>query len=187
MIVTECMRSAVIEGSVLVLVAMLSLLSLAYSAPESGTQGAGDSSPVFTQTIYIDRPAAEVWAALTQKHIVDKYYLCPLQKMDLKVGGDVIYGTPTREFIAGKVIHIVPGKSLSHTFKFEDHYKDEPPSVVTYKIEDMGQMSALTLTHTGFTTPKQTFADISDGWPIILSNLKTYLETGKKLPWPKGK
>ena len=46
-------------------------------------------------------------------------------------------------------------------------------------------MCSLTVTHTGFKSEDQTFADVTGGWPVILSSLKSVLETGKGMPWPK--
>jgi hypothetical protein len=46
-------------------------------------------------------------------------------------------------------------------------------------------MSSLILTHDDFIKETQTYKDISSGWPIILSSLKTLLETGEELPWPR--
>jgi hypothetical protein len=58
---------------------------------------------------------------------------------------------------------------------------------VTYDIEPGGDaMCVLYLTHSGFQSKNQTFTDITGGWPVILSSLKTLLETGKPLPWPNN-
>jgi len=45
-------------------------------------------------------------------------------------------------------------------------------------------ISILSLTHNGFEADSQTFIDISGGWPVIASSLKTLLETGETLRWP---
>jgi hypothetical protein len=47
-------------------------------------------------------------------------------------------------------------------------------------------MCSLTISHTGFRAEDQTFSDITGGWPVIASSLKTLLETGRGLPWPKA-
>ena len=71
-----------------------------------------------------------------------------------------------------------------HTFCFA-HQKDDPPSRVTYEIKAMGEMCELTLTHDQFGGETPTYRDVCGGWPVILNGLKTLLETGKGLPWPK--
>ena len=40
--------------------------------------------------------------------------------------------------------------------------------------------------HGGFGDDERTFKDIAGGWPVMLSNLKTILETGDGLPWPRA-
>lgn len=138
----------------------------------------------FTRTVYIGAPAEKVWDALVNPKTVNQYYLAPLHKIELKKDGKIEYGFPKQIMISGKVTEAVTNKKLSHTFKFA-HRPTEPESHVTYSIQSMGKMSELRLKHDGFTVPTGTYADVSAGWDSILSSLKTLLETGKPLPWPK--
>ncbi len=143
-----------------------------------------DSGIVFRQSLYIGKPAAEVWDAITQKAMVDTYYLAPLGTDIDAVGQEIFYGVGDQKFIHGQVTAFESGKLLKHSFRF-DHEAVEAETQVTYEIEAIGEVSALHLTHEGFGAETQTYHDISGGWPVILSNLKTILETGKPLPWPK--
>ena len=54
----------------------------------------------------------------------------------------------------------------------------EPLSHVTFDIEPAGSMVKLTVTHGGFEPGSAVRAGVSQGWPSILSSLKTLLETG---------
>lgn len=139
----------------------------------------------FCQTIFIARTADLVWDALTQKDQVDRYHIAPLGSPDLKVGGEIFYGTEDARAITGKVLELERPKVFAHSFRFA-HNPDEPESLVSYEIDDLGLMCALTLTHDGFAEHTQTFSDISGGWPVILCGLKTLLETGEPLPWPRA-
>ena len=58
-------------------------------------------------------------------------------------------------------------------------------SKVVFVLEPHGDLVKLTLTHEGFTNNKL-LAGISTGWPAILSNLKSLLETGDALAIPRG-
>jgi uncharacterized protein YndB with AHSA1/START domain len=137
----------------------------------------------FRYTVYIGRPATDVWSALIEKSQVDQYYLAPLHSLELHTGGRISYGMD-RELIAGRVVELSPPIKLAHTFRFCN--SDEPESTVTYTIERIGgEMCVLHLSHDGFGPRSQSYSDVCHGWPVILASLKTVLETGKKLPWPR--
>ena len=61
-------------------------------------------------------------------------------------------------------------------------WRAEPRSKVTYDIEDVGHgVTKLTVTHDGFQPGSAVLPAISEGWPAVLSSLKTLLETGSTL------
>lgn len=139
--------------------------------------------PQFGITVYIGKSASEVWAALLTKDIVDQYYLAPLLKLDPKVGGSIAYGRDTA-MIEGVIKQFEPQKSLVHTFRFVG--SSDPETTVIYELAPEGDaMCRLRIIHIGFKEENQTYAGIVGGWPMIASSLKTLLETGKPLPWPK--
>ena len=139
--------------------------------------------PEFHYTILIAKPAADVWSALTEKKLVDQYYMVPLHTLELKKGGKISYGVD-KEVITGTITDFEAPKTLVHTFKFTN--KENTETRVSYDIKPIGDaMCALTISHTGFEEKNQAFSDITGGWPIIASSLKTLLETGKSMPWPK--
>ncbi len=141
-------------------------------------------APVFEETLYIGAPAERVWQALVDPEVVNQYQFLPLTEIELKEGGELAYGEGKPPAIACRIVELEPGKKLVHTFAFA-HQKDDPPSRVTYEIKAMGEMCELTLTHDRFGGETATYRDVRGGWPVILSSLKTLLETGKALPWPK--
>ena len=61
----------------------------------------------------------------------------------------------------------------------------ERRSKVTFEIEPLGQMVKLTVVHDGFEPGSTVLEMINQGWPHLLSDLKTLLETGKTLPSPE--
>jgi uncharacterized protein YndB with AHSA1/START domain len=58
----------------------------------------------------------------------------------------------------------------------------EPRSKVTFDIEDHGPVVKLTVLHDGFDAGSAILPGISEGWPRIMADLKTLLETGDLQP-----
>lgn len=141
-------------------------------------------SPEFHYTLFIARPAADVWSALTEKKMIDQFYMAPVQKLELKKGGKISYGSEA-EVITGTITDLEAPRLLVHTFQFAG--SADPETRVAYEIEPIGEsMCSLTISHMGFRVEDQTFSNITGGWPVIASSLKTLLETGRGLPWPKN-
>lgn len=138
----------------------------------------------FEQTIHIRAPIERVWQALVTPEEVARYSLCPLREVG-EVGEPIVYGTPGEAMITGTVQERTPGQVLRHSFRFvsEAGTDEDPETVVTYTIEpgEAPEVAVLTLRHSGFAAENQTYANVTGGWPFILSNLKTLLETGRPL------
>src|SRR5581483_47906 len=61
-------------------------------------------------------------------------------------------------------------------------WRSEPRSKIAFDIEDVGHgTTKLTVTHDGFEPGSAVLQGISDGWPAVMSSLKTLLETGSSL------
>ena len=139
--------------------------------------------PEFHYTIFIAKSAQDLWTALTEKKVVDQYFMVPLHTIELKKGGKISYGAD-EEVVTGEIKEITPPTKLVHIFKFDG--SDSAVTTVTYEIEPFGNaMCSLTISHTGFESEDQSFAHISSGWAVIASSLKSVLETGHNQPWPK--
>jgi uncharacterized protein YndB with AHSA1/START domain len=80
--------------------------------------------------------------------------------------------------VTGKIVGIDPGKRLSHTFDFTGN--KDAPSHVKWDIEEMVDVSKFTVTHV-FEAEGETYQSTQNGWPPLLSGLKTLLETGEAL------
>lgn len=144
--------------------------------------GAQPVKPEFHYIVLIAKPAKDVWTALTEKKMIDRYFMAPVHTLELKEGGKISYGSDT-ELIAGHISELNAPKTLGHTFRFAG--SGDPENRVTYEITPIGEsMCSLEISHTGFQAENQTFADITGGWPVIASSLKTLLETGRTMPWP---
>jgi uncharacterized protein YndB with AHSA1/START domain len=139
----------------------------------------------FRYAILIGRPAGEVWDALITKSVVDRYYMAPPSTLEPRPGGRISYGSAEADVITGIIVEMDEPRKLVHEFRFVE--SADPDSRVTYEIKEVGgAICLLEITHTGFPIESQAYADIASGWPVIASSLKTLLETGKPLPWPKA-
>ena len=83
--------------------------------------------------------------------------------------------------MTGRVLEAEPPTRLVITF--EDSEEDRPngPSVVTFLVEPHDDIVRLTVTHENLPNTDM-LNGISRGWPAVLANLKSMLETGDVLP-----
>ena len=58
---------------------------------------------------------------------------------------------------------------------------EEAPSRVAWEIEPLGENCRLTLTHDEFPPGSTVFENVGEGWPVLLSSLKSLIETGEPL------
>ena len=68
----------------------------------------------------------------------------------------------------------------------DEKFSGEQPSRVVFEIEQQKNQVKLTVTHDDLAEGGKVFASISNGWPMVLSNLKSFLETGTPplyAPW----
>lgn len=136
--------------------------------------------------IAINASRAEVWAALTDPAISPAYYYGFEAHYDLTPGATYSYLSEGQEVITGTLIDVVDERRLSMTFvgTWAADVAELPESTVTY---DLGQtamaipgLTALTLTHEGL-PDTDAARNVEKGWVLILSGLKTLLETGSPL------
>ena len=86
--------------------------------------------------------------------------------------------------MAGTVLKVELPKLLSYTFhETNGTASHEPPTTVTIELEpELGTKTVrLTVMHTDFVANSKHRTSISNGWPVVLSGLKTLLETGEVL------
>jgi uncharacterized protein YndB with AHSA1/START domain len=84
--------------------------------------------------------------------------------------------------IAGEILEADPPRKLVHSFNIRwDPDNDDPPSRVTWEITPMGDTCRLSLVHDGFASATKTYGEVGGGWSLILSSLKSLLETGQAL------
>ena len=141
--------------------------------------------PTTVYTIYIASTPETVWEALTSAELSRKYFFGNAVEVDFKIGGAYIVRTPDGALhISGEVIECDPPRKLTVTFNVNWPALVEKlgQTLVTYEIEPAGDAVRLTMTEAH---DRPISDDIlsggRQGWPAILSSLKSLLETGESL------
>jgi uncharacterized protein YndB with AHSA1/START domain len=138
------------------------------------------SKPEFVYTTYIETTAEKLWGALTDGDFTERYWFGHRVASDWKVGGPYQFtkqGAPT---IEGKVLISEPPKRLAYSWdSFSPEEKHERTSRVTFDLEPHGKVVKLTVTHDNLDEGGVTLRNISGGWPMVMANLKSFLESGR--------
>ncbi len=145
------------------------------------------SKPVFVYVSYIASTPDKVFKALTSAEATGKFWFGNAVTSDWKVGSPITFHREGKLILQGKVLEYDPPRRLSHSFRpmHDEAFSAEQPSRVVYEVEQQKDQVKLTVTHDDFAEDSKVFSAISNGWPLVLSSLKSYLETGRVLyaPW----
>lgn len=136
--------------------------------------------------VYIRTTPEKLWRAITDGAMTRQYFFgAVLQNGDrLAAGAPVAYidedGDPVLD---GVVLEIDPPRKLVHTFiaTHRPEAERDPASRVTWEITPLGETCKLTVMHEHADETTETATGTVRGWPVILSGLKTLVETGTPL------
>lgn len=141
--------------------------------------------PETVYTIYIAAPPERVWQALTSAEFSRQYFSGFAVESELKQGGAFIVRAPDgSEHITGEVIVCEPPRRLTVTWNvnWPGLVETLGSTLVTYEIEQAGDSVRLTMTEAHEKPlPDDILEGGRQGWPAILSSLKSVLETGRPL------
>jgi len=136
--------------------------------------------------IYIKTTPERLWEAITDSEIRSKYNFGVRIDSDWTKGSRFetshpASGAPLGE---GKNLEVDPPRRLVQSMRalWDDDVKKEGTSRVTWEIEPVGDSCRLTVTHDQLREGAN--EELYGGWPMILSGLKTWLETGELLTTP---
>ena len=152
--------------------------------------------PEFIYATYIRTTPERLWEALTNGDFSEKYWFGFRIEVELKAGGVVRIVPPKgMEHLgdhAGEVLVCEPGRKLVYTWNQKDKpevaAKRAGPSRVTYELTPMGPHVKLRLIHENL-LPEDVerdpngFRGINNGWPAVISSLKSFLETGEPIKY----
>ena len=141
--------------------------------------------PLTVYTIYIASTPQKVWEALTSAELSRKYFFGNAVEIDLKVGGAYIVRTPDGAVhISGEVVECDYPRKLTVTFNvnWPELIEKLGTTLVTYEIEPAGGAVRLTMSEShDRPLDDDILSGGRQGWPAILSSLKSLLETGEPL------
>ena len=147
-----------------------------------GTAPVGDTA-VFE--IYIKATPERIWEAITDPAQRAKYSFGVQTQSDWATGSTYRASVPDVFDIAeGENLVVEPPRLLVQSFNalWSDEVKAQGTTRVTWEIEPVGDSCRLTVVHDQL--PDSANAELYGGWPMILSGLKTLLETGELLTTP---
>ncbi len=142
--------------------------------------------PQLVYQIIIKAPQERVWEAITTSEFTTHYYYgCTLQS-NLTVGSPFTYHMPNGSpIVEGEVVASEPPNRLVHTYhSLWSPMNEDAPTQVTWELESMsGGVTKVTVIHEEFQGQTATYQGLQGGgWIWILSNMKTFLETGESMP-----
>jgi uncharacterized protein YndB with AHSA1/START domain len=151
------------------------------------------SASKFVYVIYIRTTPEKLWDALTKPEFTRKYWVGTHQDSTFEAGADWKLMIPDgRIGDMGKVLEVDRPRKLVLSWRneFLPEIRKEGYSRCTYELVPMGETVKLTVLHEIDLPESKLIASVSTGWPMILSSLKTMLETGEAFPgsgeWPKN-
>jgi uncharacterized protein YndB with AHSA1/START domain/DNA-binding transcriptional ArsR family regulator len=167
-------------------------------APAEPQRGRATNDPAFVYTTFIQTTPEQLWQALTDPAFTRRYWGVAFET-DWRPGSTMVWeenGHRTAD--PGQVVlEAEPHRRLAYTWHtptpewaaaagVDDEtlatLAAETRSRVTFEIEPFGQTVKLTVVHDDFPSGSTMRAMVSTGWPHLLSDLKTLLETGDTLP-----
>jgi uncharacterized protein YndB with AHSA1/START domain/DNA-binding transcriptional ArsR family regulator len=149
-------------------------------------EGAAMDQPRHVFQIYIRTSPEQLWQAITDPAFTLTYMLRSRVESTWRAGEPVKYWIEDEMVVSGTVLEADPPRRLVQTWAFrgDPEMRDDPPSRVTWEIEALGETCKLTLVHDGFGGETRTYHRVREGWWLVLSSLKSLLETGEGLNVP---
>ncbi|RMI33653.1 ArsR/SmtB family transcription factor [Nocardia stercoris] len=138
----------------------------------------------FVYTTYIRTTPQQLWRALTEPAFTRRYWAGYTFESDWRPGSAITVTTGDGRIADDPeqvVLESDPFRLLAYTWHHTttcDGGTTEPRSKVAFHIEDLGDLVKLTVIHDGFPPGSKVLDSISRGWPRVLADLKTLLETG---------
>ena len=142
------------------------------------------SKPVHIYQVFINAPTQVVWNAIVDGDMTVQYFYGTRVESTWEPGADVTYAYPDgTKASEGEVIAVDPGKRLEMTFLplWDPELTAEGAAREVWLVEDAGGATKLTVETYDIAEGGKIHTDFAGGFPYIVSNLKTLLETGQPL------
>lgn len=144
-----------------------------------------------TVSLAIKADPQAIWTALTDGTVSPAYYYGFSIESSFTEGAPYTYTAGGAPMITGTVTEVAPAESMTMTFHgvWDPGVAELPETIVRYELAapamPMPGVTVLTMTHTGMPAG-DTAHHVAHGWVLILSGLKTLVETGEPLATPPG-
>jgi uncharacterized protein YndB with AHSA1/START domain len=140
----------------------------------------------YSYELYIAAPVATVWRGLVEPQFTKQYVYGTRFESELAKGAPYAFlGDGDFKVVEGTVLDISPEKTLALTWSahWDEAAAKDRASRVRYELTPSGpDTTKLRIVHDDFDGETATYRGSVEGWPLMLSSLKTLLETGKALP-----
>ena len=132
-------------------------------------------------TYYIAAPIEKVWAGFVSKEANQAIFMGADFEVDLTPGGSMNWSGPGKDgkpmrYVTGRIIKVDAPKLLEYDFGMG---MGDTKSHVRIELTPESEAVKVVVTNDGWSESDPAYAQNADGWPRILSRLKTLLETGK--------
>lgn len=139
-----------------------------------------DTKTDFVYTTYITSTARKVWDALTTAEFTRQYWGHAIAS-DWQTGSkwEMRRADGTLQ-MTGEVLECQPTSRLAYSWVSPENVGNKSEySRVTFTLETIGGVVRLDVVHDQLRSGSEMALGISKGWPLVLSGLKSFLETGK--------
>jgi len=142
------------------------------------------ASSTFVYVTYIRTTPQKLWTALTSPEFTRQYWFGTQQVSEWKVGAAWKLVFPDGRIAdCGEILEVDPPRRLVIKWRneFKPELKTEGYSRCTMQLEAVDQAVKLSITHVMDVPDSKFVQSVSNGWPRIISNLKSLLETGQTI------
>lgn len=136
---------------------------------------------IFVSVTYIRTTPEALWSALTDVDVMKQYWFGVRCESQWKPGSSWKLAYPDgRVTDVGEIAEVDPRRRLVIRWRHQDQpeLRAEGESLCTMELEPGGSAVRFSLTHTIEREPSKLIAAVSSAWPMVVSNLKSLLETG---------
>lgn len=137
---------------------------------------------------FIRTTPERLWSAMTDPGQTEQYFFGSFVRSSWEPGTPIVYtaGAEGPTMVDGEIVAIEPQQRLQHTWTIRyDPTLGNERSRVTYTLEPRGENVKLTVRHELHEAPRSAEHLRSDAWSVVLSSLKSLLETGRPLALPQ--
>ena len=141
------------------------------------------ATTTLTFDIYLRATPDQVWQALTDPAFVPRWRFGMSFETSWQAGAPLASRSPDG---TGSVLDVSPGQRLSYDWEQSGAPESNGGhrSTVSFELAPMGEVTHLRTVHSDLEQDGPFCRIVTGGWPMILSSLKSLLETGEPLAFP---